>query len=144
MKRPHLLQVMFAAPAYRELIELANEHDLRVGWLELESDPEPPVFLDAAAAEGVMRAVAVGGGRSVAVKPIRGPAVLDDLLREHFLGCALVLVRGGVATIDAPMLSREGDAEQVFWKVASGPAMTSAELVGRLRRPRPWSHDGED
>ncbi len=69
------------------------------------------------------------------VKPRRGAPVLDDLLREYFLGTAAVLVRG---TVEAPRLtSREGDQ----WRVATPEGsleLTTEGLVTRLRRPRPW------
>ena len=41
-------------------------------------------FVAAAAERGVLGAVEAGGSRTVAGKPLRGAAVLRDLLREHF------------------------------------------------------------
>ncbi len=92
-----------------------------------------------------MRAVAVGGGRSVAVKPLRGEPVLRDLLREHFRGCALVLVSlpegapppAPLSTV--PTLQAEGDG----WRIAppgdvAAQRHDTAGLVAALRRPRPW------
>ena len=97
----------------------------------------------------MLRAVAVGEGMSAAVKPLAGPAVLADLLREHFRGCAAVLVRGGLAPADAPLLAPAGapgdDADR--WRVtlaAGARTATTAELVTRLRRPRPWGDGGPD
>ncbi len=120
---------------------------MRAGWLELAADPgdrgsapghapAAPAGLMAAAAAGVLRAVAVGGGRSVAVKPLSGAPVLADLLREHFRGCALVLVRGEVA---APHLALDGDGWTVAPPAAAALVLTTAELVAALRRPRPWA-----
>ncbi|MGH9360877.1 MAG: hypothetical protein ACRD2T_03105, partial [Thermoanaerobaculia bacterium] len=84
-----------------------------------------------------LRAVAVGEGRAVAVKPIAGPPVLGDLLREHFLGCCLVLVRGDVA---APALAPDGDAWSLTPPSPAPPRrLTTAELVAALRQPRPWA-----
>ncbi len=120
--RQHLLQVAVPADELDELIAAVRHEGERVGWLELPAkrpevpatrpDPIPPA-LAAAAERGVLRAVAVAGGRSVAVKPMVGEPVLRDLLREHFRGCLLVLVRGGS---EAPRLESRGDA----WVVATG------------------------
>jgi hypothetical protein len=116
---------------------------MRAGWLDLAGEPgeSPPApgDLEAAAAVGVLRAVAVGrgprGGRSIAVKPLKGEPVLADLLREHFRGCALVLVRGEPA---APHLALDGDAWRVSPPGEAARAYSTAELVAALRRPRPW------
>ncbi|MES1211383.1 MAG: hypothetical protein ABUL63_03510, partial [Acidobacteriota bacterium] len=116
---------------------------LRVGWLELgqpaETTVEPvPEALASAAGLGVLRAVSVGGGRSVAVKPMRGEPVLRDLLREHFRGCSLVLVRGG-SGIDAPGLEPSG-ADGGEWRMQvrsfADRIHPTAELVASLRSPK--------
>lgn len=138
MKTPHLLRVEQDAAEYSPLFAAARSLDLRIGWLELEaSAPGPlPPSLAAAAGEGALRAVAAGGGRTVAVKPIKGAPVLRDLLREHFRGCALVLVFGGGAA-ELPSLSREGE----IYRVASGSRVRTydaAHLAEALRRPRPF------
>ncbi len=138
MKTPHLLRVEQGAAEYASLFTAAHSLDLRIGWLELrESAPAPlPPSLDAAAREGALRAVAVGGGRAVSVKPMKGGPVLRDLLREHFSGCALVLVFGGGAA-DLPSLSRDGET----YRVASGAVVRTfdaAHLAAALRRPRPF------
>jgi hypothetical protein len=137
MKMPHLLRVEQGAAEYAPLFEAARSLDLRIGWLELgESAPAPlPPSLEAAAGEGALRAVAVGGGRTVAVKPIKGAPVLRDLLREHFRGCALVLVRGECGAV--PSLSRDDET----YRVTSGAVVRTfdaAHLVAALRRPRPF------
>jgi hypothetical protein len=137
MKMPHLLRVEQGAAEYAPLFDAARSLDLRIGWLELgESAPGPvPPGLEAAAGEGALRAVAVGGGRTVAVKPIKGAPVLRDLLREHFRGCSLVLVRGECG--DVPSLSRDGET----YRVASGSVIRTfdaAHLAAALRRPRPF------
>ena len=140
MKTPHLLRVEQGAAEYAPLFEAARALDLRIGWLELgESDPGPvPPGLEAAAGEGALRAVAVGGGRTVAVKPMKGAPVLRDLLREHFRGCALVLVQGECG--DAPSLSRDGET----YRVASGVVVRTfdaAHLAAALHRPRPFESE---
>lgn len=133
----HLLRVERPVAELEELIAEVRNQGERVGWLELPPvRPEPvPAPLAAAAERGVLRAVAVGGGRSVAVKPIQGAPVLRDLLREHFRGCALVLVRGEV---EAPLVEPRGDG----WAVALADGVerrfTTEELVAALRKPRPW------
>lgn len=118
---------------------------LRLGTAEVAATdvataPAPlPAELDAAAAAGVLRAVAVGGGRSVAVKPLAGPPVLVDLVREHFRGCAAVLVAVGeeaAAPVLRDCLSPAGDG----WLVAAADSshrLSTAELLARLRRPSP-------
>lgn len=136
MKTPYLLRVEEGPETFRPLIEAARAQGLRVGWLELAAPVAPvPESLGAAADLGVLRAVSVGEGRAVAVKPLRGASVLKDLLREHFQGCALVLVRGDLN--DAPALSPDGDG----WRVAP-PGIASRRastegLVASLRRPHP-------
>lgn len=93
MKAPALIAVDAGPADFAALFAAARAAGLRLGWLELAPAP-PPQPLEAAAALGALRAVAVGGGRAVTVKPLAGEPVLRDLLREHFLGCAAVLVRG--------------------------------------------------
>ncbi|MBV8200046.1 MAG: hypothetical protein JOZ15_05415 [Acidobacteria bacterium] len=147
MKAPHLLRVEEGPERFAALFAAMGAAGLRAGWLELRQ-PEPPApSLEAAAALGARRAVAAGGGRSVAWKPLRGEPVLSDLLREHFLGCALVLVRGtGAAAVPlaaVPALSPAGDG----WRLARpGDAALqhyeTSDLVAALRRPRPWASRG--
>jgi hypothetical protein len=136
LKSPHLLRVVDSPDRFAPLIEAARALGLRIGWLELggAAHPVPPV-LEVAAALGVLRAVEVGEGRTVAVKPLRGATVLKDLLREHFRGCALVLVRGDV---DAPSLDAEGDDWRLAPPGAATRRLTTAKLAGLLRKPHPW------
>ncbi len=145
MKAPHWWQVEEGPEAFAELFAAAAALGLRLGWLELDLVVEPPPPLAAAAAAGAFRAVAVsspvggGAGQNMAVKPRRGPSVPDDLLREYFLGCAAVLVRGASPRATARLTpgpagfrlrgSEEGAPE-------IGP-LSAAELAARLRRPRP-------
>lgn len=136
MKSPHLLQVEEGPERFAGLIEAARALGLRVGWLDLATPAPPMEGLEAAASLGVLRAVSVAGGRSVAVKPLRGQPVLRDLLREHFQGCVLVLVRGPV---EAPRLSPGAEGG---WEVRVGEEAArrfdTAELAAVLRKPRPW------
>lgn len=136
MKTIHLLRVDDEAQVFEPLIRAAADIGLRLGWLQLE-EPEAPPPLARAAQAGVLRAVAAGSHRTVAVKDRKGPAVLVDLLREHFGGCRAVLVRGSV---EAPRLSVAGEG----WRIATGEGervLSSEELASRLRRPRPWGEE---
>jgi hypothetical protein len=121
---------------FAPLVEAARALELRIGWLELggKGHPVPPV-LEAAAGLGVLRAVEVGEGRTVAVKPLRGAPVLKDLLREHFRGCALVLVRGG---IEAPSLRIEEEGWIVAPPGAASRQYSAEDLAAALRKPHPW------
>lgn len=137
MKSPHLLRVDDSPERFAPLIEAARALGLRIGWLELggTAHPVPPV-LEAAAGLGVLRAVEVGEGRTVAVKPLRGKPVLKDLLREHFRGCALVLVRG---EIEAPSLRIEESVWIVAPPGAASRSYTPEKLAEALRKPNPWN-----
>jgi hypothetical protein len=80
-----------------------------------------------------MRAVSIGAGRTVSVKPMRGAPVLRDVLREHFRGCALVLVRGEV---DAPALRPDGEGWMMDMPGFAGRPYRTAELVAAFRSPK--------
>lgn len=141
MKAPHLLRVTLPPDRFASLIEAARALELRIGWLDWPGTPgecPAPSSLEVAADLGVLRAVSVGEGRTVSVKPLRGRPVLKDLLREHFLGCALVLVRGDV---EAPALEPDGDGWRLQLPDSSARAsrrLTTAELSEALRKPHPW------
>lgn len=140
MRPPHVLRVEAGPGAFASLVAAARAVGLRVGWLELGSDgPQPPAELESAAAVGVLRAVAVGGGRSVAVKPIRGPSVMRDLLREHFAGCLVVLGRG---VVEAPLLTPDGGRWRVESSAAGSAGYSTDELLSQLRKPRPFGRPG--
>jgi hypothetical protein len=134
VKAPHLLCVEEGPEGFAPLVEAARADGLRIGWLELAEAAPLPDVLASAAGLGVLRAVSVGGGRTVAVKPLRGEPVLKDLLREHFLGCALVLVRGAV---DAPHLRRNGEGWVIDAPEKAGQPLTTEQLAAKLRSPLP-------
>ncbi len=137
--RQHLLRVDRGAEAFESLIDAAGHAGERVGWLELTPPAPGPEGLEAAAARGVLRAVAAGGGRSVAVKPMRGEPVLEDLLREHFRGCVLVLVRGEPKKdLAAPRLEPLGEGWRIRFEGAPERLFTTDQLLAALRRPHPW------
>ena len=144
--RQHLLRVDRPADAYASLIEAVHAAGERVGWLELSPPSIVPPELEAAAERGVLRAVAVGGGRSVAAKPLKGPPVLRDLLREHFRGCLLVLVRGELpeGAEPIPHLEPAGDGWRIMIEEGAAPRelsqlLKSRELAAVLGTPRPWA-----
>jgi hypothetical protein len=147
---PHLLRVDEPPERYAPLFAAARAEGLRLGWLDLAaSSPAPlpvplPAPLETAAGLGALRAVAVAGDRSVAVKPLKGAPVLRDLLREHFRGCVLVLVRGeGLSPLsslssDIAVLQEAGEGWSVTAPGEAARAFTTADLAAALRRPRPW------
>lgn len=140
--RQHLLRVTREADAFAGLIRALGETGERAGWLELAAPSSVPAELESAAGRGVLRAVAVGPGRSVAVKPLKGEPVLKDLLREHFRGCRLVLVRGDLAsakTDPVPGLEPRGEDWLVTREGAESRAMTTDQLIAALAKPRPWN-----
>ncbi|MCP3961469.1 MAG: hypothetical protein GY719_26795 [bacterium] len=132
-----VLRVARPVVEFEKLIAAVRHEGGKVGWLELSSAPPTPApeSLEAAASRGVLRAVAVGGGRGVVVKPIRGEPVPRDLLREHFSGCMLVLVTG---EIDAPRLEPSGEDWTVDTGMEPAKRWTTGRLVAELRKPRPW------
>jgi len=140
---PHLLRVDDSPERFAALFAAVRAEGLRVGWLDLgaaSAHPRPQP-LEAASTLGALRAVAVGGDRIVAVKPIKGAPVLRDLLREHFRGCALVLIRGESLLpelLEIAVLRAVGDDWAVTAAGEAARAFTSAALAAALRRPRPW------
>lgn len=139
MKFPHLLRIEDPPDRFAPLIAAVRTLGLRVGWLDLGAAVAPvaplPEPLETAAGLGVLRAVSVGENRTVAVKPLRGATVLKDLLREHFRGCALVLIHGDA---DAASLRIEEDAWIVTPPGAASRRYATADLALALRKPRPW------
>lgn len=137
MRLPHLLAVRQGPEAFAPLVAAAAAEKLRCGWLDLlAAAPDPPPALAGAAGLDLLRSVAVGPGCAVALKPLRGAPVLRDLLREHFLGCALVLVRGGQPL---PALTPAGDLWRLDLPGGQTQTLDLPTLVARLRRPRPFS-----
>jgi hypothetical protein len=134
VKTPYLLRVDAPPETFRPVIAAARSLGLRVGWLDLGATPGPvPETLGAAADLGVLRAVAVGEGRAVSVKPLRGAPVLKDLLREHFQGCVLVLVRGELE--DAPALTTDGDGWRISPPGLASRRSSTDDFVASLRKP---------
>ena len=92
MRLPHLFSVDAEPEAFATLWRLAAAHGIRIGWLALASESAPPAPVTMAHAGAAV--VAVSGGQTLAGKRLAGPPVLRDLVREHFLGCQALLVRG--------------------------------------------------
>ncbi len=153
--RPKILRVGHPPEAFASLIEALSQAGARAGWLQFTPLDPPegtqlapprglppwrlPEELEAAAGSGVLRAVAAGGGRSIAVKPMRGAPVARDLLREHFRGCLIVLVRGGeeqLGEMDAPRLEPRGEGWLFRREGEAARALTTDQLIVTLRSPR--------
>lgn len=137
MKRIHLLRALGEAKDFAPLLEAVSHQGPRIGWLVL-GDVEGPPELEAAARSGAARAVAAGSVRTVSVKHRQGPAVTEDLLREHFLGCRAVLVLGD---LEAPTLAPPtGKTGWVVTTVGGQERQyATGELLAALRRPRPFT-----
>ena len=139
MRRIHLLRVEGAPDVYAPLLAAAAAAGMRVGWLELQDAPPAPPLLQNVLQAGSDRVVAIGESWTLAARPRKGPARLRELLRQQFLGCALVLVRGNVDT-PAPTLSANDDGS---WRVTISDAverrLTTEQLVAALREPRPFA-----
>ena len=140
----HALRVIEGSEAFRALLAAVAHEGGRAGWLELDGAAAGPargsgLLGDATARadgvldDGVWKVVAVEERRSVAVKRRRGPAVLRDLLREHFRGCRLVLVRGEIAL---PALRPRADGWELESLEGEVRTLTTADLVRALRAPR--------
>jgi hypothetical protein len=145
LRPPHALRVAEPPERFAPLLQALAAAGLRAGWLDLAPPAPVPAGLERAAALGALRAVAVGGGRSLALKALRGAPVWRDLLREHFQGCALVLVAGEAAAganVPPPGLAAlisQGEG----WKVeppgdAASRHYDTPGLLALLRRPHPW------
>lgn len=133
MKTPVLLCVDGPAEQFASLFAAAKAAGLRFGWLVLNAPVDPPPPLQAAPLLGAFRAVAVGDGRSIAMKPMKGKAVLRDLLREHFLGADVVLVAGLELF---PRLAARGEGPWSLAESATASRLyTTEELLVRLRKP---------
>lgn len=137
---PHLLRTSADPAAFASLIR-AVENDPtapnRVGWLAWapEAEASEPESLAGSAGAGIHGAVHVHAAGSVAMRSRKGPPVLADVLRVHFPGCRLVLVRGDV---DAPEIRPAAD-DRYEIRHEDGPDELDAEaLAARLRRPRPF------
>jgi hypothetical protein len=142
MKGPALVAVDRGPGEFAPLFAAARAAGERIGWLDLSGGTAEPVpaELEEAAGLGALRAVAVARGRTVVVKPVAGPSVLRDLLREHFRGCVAVLVRG----LDGwPRLRPAGEDFELSTAADRTRTVAAVDLVARLRRPRHRAREAE-
>lgn len=132
MKSPALVSVVGEAEVFAPLFAAAAGRSLRVGWLDLDADVPVPEPLAGAAQAGAAKAVAITPAGAVSWKRRRGAPVLRDLLREQFVGYAVVLVRGGES------LPRLFPADGRFrLEAAGGSRLLDADgLLSELLRPR--------
>lgn len=139
----HLVEVeRDEAEFVRALIEVIVEAGVRVGWLDIGSAGPIDPGLESVVASGAIRAVAVGPGRSVAVKVRVGPAVLEDLVGEYFKGCRLVLLVGVEdtevvrrQTDPLPRLRRKDRSWQLTSSAGESRTLSPEALLEALRRP---------
>lgn len=133
MRAPALVAVAEPAAAFAALFAAARERGERIGWLEWSEADLVSGDLDEAASLGALRAVGVGAGRTVAVKRVAGAPVLRDLVREHFLGCGLVLVRGRAGT---PSIAPSAGGFRVELAPGRSRELDAAAALAELLRPR--------
>ncbi|MDI9631508.1 MAG: hypothetical protein QM311_08635 [Acidobacteriota bacterium] len=134
MRLPHLFSVDAEPEAFATLWRLAAAHGIRIGWLDLASESAPPAPVTMALTAGAAKVVAVSGRQTLAGKRLAGPPVLRDLVREHFLGCQALLVRGRVGY---PRLLPGDDGYQIVEMAGAEPQrLDTKALLRRLRRPR--------
>jgi len=145
VKRIHLLRYEGEPAALEALFAAVRAEGLRAGWLQVDPVRREEGPAGHAVEAGAFRAAAVAPGRVASVKRVAGPPVLRDLLREHFLGCALVVVRPGQAEdglqadlAEVPALEAGGDKFRVRPPDQAALELSPEELAARLRRPRPW------
>jgi hypothetical protein len=141
MKRPHLLAVAVGPVELGELWVALREAGMRAGWLEWNPASSLPQGgpLAEATATGALRAVEIHADGAIARKPRRGPANLDDVLREQFLGCAVVFVRGPVPTRPEEPTIPKLEPSGAHWRIAAGDeskTLDTAALISRLRSPK--------
>lgn len=133
MKAPALVAVELGPEAFAPLYAAARAARVPLGWLDLAAASPLPAELESAAALGALRAVAAGGGRTVVIKPVAGAPVLRDLLREHFLGCAAVLVRGAAGW---PRLEPTAAGFRLRLSDRRSRELDAEALLRELARPR--------
>lgn len=131
MKRVHLFRVNQPVESFARLIESAAAAGLRVGWLELQ-EPTLPTEVARQLETGIAQVVVAGERRTLTARARRGPAVLADLLRQHFLGCDLVLVAG---ELSLPALDAVADGWRLAALGGEERVLATDQLLAELRRP---------
>lgn len=130
--QPRTVRVDATADSFAALFEASRSASVRIGWLDLTTEPDPPAGLATAAAGGALRAVSVVGRQVVSVKSLAGEPVLRDVVREHFTGCRLLLVRG---ELDAPTLLPNSGAWIIRRLDGAEKTFSTAEFLAALRSP---------
>lgn len=130
--QPRLVQVSSMAGDFTSLFKAASEAGVRLGWLDLAATPAVVSELAPASEAGALRAVSVSGRHVLSLKTLTGAPVLRDVIREHFTGCRLLLVRGEV---DAPLLSADPGGWRVRSSGGDDRVFSTEELLSALRRP---------
>jgi hypothetical protein len=139
-----------SSPGLLELVRQLRRSGFQVGWLEMASWPEIESLAGPARA-GSMRAVLLSPEGSLVFKPRRTLPPLLGLLREHFLGCEVVVLLCTRGCTLCEGLSPRGAVVRAVhlrelsggWQVGSsvecaprdGSTWTTDQLVARLRRP---------
>lgn len=137
--QPDLLRVVSSHESFLELFSAGRARKVLIGWLDLESASRPPSDLAEAAANGALRAVSITGRDVVSVKRLGGSPVLRDVVREHFTGCRLLLVRGDV---EAAVLAPASGGWTVQWQEKGEASFSTAEFFDALRSPKFIRGDG--
>ena len=132
MKTAVLFSVTGEAADFEPLIAAANERGVRVGWLAWESGPAKASALRNPPLVCAFRSVEVSDDWTISAKPRRGPAILRDLLREHFLGADVVLVKGLELF---PRLARHGKDWELEEAVGRKRTLSTEALLDRARKP---------
>ena len=153
MKRIHIIKTDLQRSDLTDLLDAIASLGLKAGWLDWRPQAEPEdssvggALVEMASAP-VLRAVAVESRRVTSIKPMAGEAVFRDVLRLHFRGCAVILVRAlseplPPELVSAPEIRVEGSSYRVTAIDEEGGARrflwTAEELAARLRRPRPFT-----
>ncbi len=138
MPRTRVLCVHDAPARFDALFEAARALGSRIGWLRLDQPSEVPEALHSPLAHGAARAASVGAGASVAAKRLAGPAILRDVLREHFPGCALVLVRAPRVPAGGVVLEAAGNRLALV-SLARRQECSASELLAAVARPSFWA-----
>jgi hypothetical protein len=132
VKSPVLFSVSGDVSDYEPLFVAARERGAKVGWLELDSVAAGARTPAGLPFTGAFRTVEVNDRWTVSTKPRKGPAVLRDLLREHFLGADVVLVSG----LDLfPKLSRRNEDWELEEAAGRKFRLSTEALLDRARKP---------
>ena len=105
MKRIHCLNYGGDEGKLGELITTATSRGLRLGFLDLETQEQVALYQEQVTPWA--KIVQVGERANLTLKRRRGPWILKDLLREHFRGFDLVLVKGAAEFPELSVVNKE-------------------------------------